>query len=150
MPPADGSAKLNGILCGDILMTAEKNLVSAYVEAFNRGDLEGLCKLFSPDAEICGVIGWGTMEQARPVWKDLIECLQINLQVEGMIAQGNVVAARFTERGRSVQAFRGAGPTGRSYEVVAMEWFEISNNRIQRRWGARDFANISRQLGLPT
>jgi predicted ester cyclase len=28
-----------------------------------------------------------------------------------------------------------------------MEWFEITGGRIRRRWGARDFAAQSRQLG---
>jgi hypothetical protein len=60
-------------------MTQGKDLVLAYVDAFNRGDLEGVCKLFAKDALIWGVFGWGTLEQARPVWKDLIECLQIQL-----------------------------------------------------------------------
>jgi hypothetical protein len=29
-----------------------------------------------------------------------------------------------------------------------MEWFTLKNGRIQSRWGARDFAAISRQLGM--
>jgi predicted ester cyclase len=30
-----------------------------------------------------------------------------------------------------------------------MEWFEIENGRIRRRWGARDGASQARQLGIP-
>jgi steroid delta-isomerase-like uncharacterized protein len=125
-----------------------KDVVLAYVDAFNGGDLEGVCRLFTTDALIWGVIGWGTIEQARPIWKDLIECLEIQLQVDAIIAEENTVAVRFTERGKSVRAFRGAGPTGRTYEITAMEWFELKDSLIHRRWGARDSAAQSRQLGF--
>jgi steroid delta-isomerase-like uncharacterized protein len=128
-------------------MSEEQDVVRAYVEAFNRGDLERLCRLFAPDALVWGVLGWGTIEQARPVWKDLMECLGIHLQVKGMIAEGNAVAVRYTERGTASREFRGMPATGKSYEMVAMEWFEIKDGLIHRRWGARDSASQSKQLG---
>ncbi|HVO48086.1 MAG TPA: nuclear transport factor 2 family protein [Steroidobacteraceae bacterium] len=130
-------------------MSANQDLVTRYVDAFNRGDLEGVCALFSPDALIWGVMGWGAVSVARPVWKDLIECLRMQLTVEDLICVGDTAAARYTERGTSAQAFRGLGPTGKSYEVTAMEWFVLKDGLIHRRWGARDSAAIFRQLGLP-
>jgi hypothetical protein len=33
-------------------------------------------------------------------------------------------------------------------EIVAMEWFIIENNRISRRWGARDSASQFRQMEI--
>jgi predicted ester cyclase len=30
-----------------------------------------------------------------------------------------------------------------------MEWFEIENGKIKRRWGARDAASQARQLDIP-
>ena len=53
--------------------------------------------------------------------------------------EGSSVAVRYTERGRSAKAFRGIGPTGKTYEVLAIEWFEFEGGKIVRRWGARDF-----------
>jgi steroid delta-isomerase-like uncharacterized protein len=129
-------------------MSDPKAVVLQYIYAFNRGDVNAVCKLFTEDALIWGVLGWGTVEQARSVWRDLVECLQIQFQVDAIIAEGSTVAVRFTERGKSVRAFRGAGPTGRRYELRAMEWFEIEGNLIRRRWGARDSAAQNRQLGF--
>ena len=129
-------------------MNTNKEVVLKYVEAFNSGDVDRVCSLFAQDAQIWGVLGWGTPEEARPIWKDLMECLQVELTVDAMIAEGNTVAVRYTERGKSVKAFRGAGPTNKSYELLAMEWFEIENGLVQRRWGARDSASQNRQLGF--
>jgi steroid delta-isomerase-like uncharacterized protein len=129
-------------------MTDIKQVVLAYIDAFNRGDLDGLCGLFAPDALISGVLGWGTVDRVRPVWKELIESLQINLHVDAIISEANMVAVRLIERGKSVRPFRGAGPTGRSYELTAMEWFELKDGLISRRWGVRDSASQNRQLGF--
>jgi len=132
-------------------MTSEdkKSVVRKYVAAFNRGDVEGVCRCFAPGAVVYGVLGWGDIIKARPIWEQLVNCFQMNLQLESMITEGNIVAARYTERGVFVQAFRGIEPTGKSYEVVAMEWFEVAENGIVRRWGARDSARIFTQMGIP-
>lgn len=125
-----------------------KAVVRAYVEAFNRGDLAGLKALLAPDAQIQGVLGRGTIERVEAVWRQLIEGYGIQLTVEEMIAEGERVAVRYTERGTFRAPAFGHEPTGRSYELVAMEWFEIRDGRIARRWGARDAASQARQLGI--
>jgi predicted ester cyclase len=91
----------------------------------------------------------GEVAKARPIWEQLVNCFEMKLQVEGMVAEGTTVAVRYTERGRFVRAFRGTEPTGKSYEAVTMEWFEIGEAGITRRWGARDSATIFRQMGIP-
>lgn len=126
-----------------------KRVVLEYVEAFNRGDLDALCQTFSPGALVYGVLGWGEVEKVKPIWHDLLRCFNINLQVESIIAEGDVVAVRYVERGKSVGSFRGGPITGQNYEVVAMEWFVVKDGRIDRRWGARDSAAMFKQMGLP-
>ncbi len=132
-------------------MDAENNkaIVCAYVEAYNRGDVDGVCRCFAPDAVIIGVLARGSPADARPVWEQLMRCFQMQLQLEAIVAEGDIVAVRYTERGRFAANFRGQAPTGKAYEIVAMEWFEIGENGIQRRWGTRDSAAIFRQMGIP-
>src|SRR5262245_36677272 len=127
-----------------------KDVVLAYVDAFNRGDLEALCALFAPDALVWGVLGWGNIDAVRPIWRELIDCLKMQLEVQAIVVEGDTVAVRYTERGTSVRDFRGAKATGRSYELIAMEWFVVRDGLIHRRWGARDSASQARQLGWST
>ena len=124
-------------------------VIAAYADAFNRGDLDGVCRLFAPDAQIFGVLGRGGVEQAKPIWTQLMACFGMQLRVEGIVAEGSTVAVRYTESGTFSQPFRGVAPTGKSYEVVAMEWFVFRDTLIFQRWGARDSATIFRQLGIP-
>ncbi len=127
----------------------KKSIVRAYVAAFNQGDIDGVCRCFTPDVLVYGVLGWGDLTKARPIWEQLVKCFQMNLQIESMVAEGEMVAVRYTERGKFVAPFRGVEPTGNSYEVVAMEWFELKDGGIVRRWGARDSAALFRQMGIP-
>lgn len=125
-----------------------KEVVRQYVDAFNRGDLPGLRALLADDAEIQGVMGKGIFEKISHVWQQLIEGYNMQLQIDGMIAEGDTVAVRYTETGTFTRPAFGHAPTGKSYELVAMEWFEIEDGKIKRRWGARDSASQLRQLGI--
>jgi steroid delta-isomerase-like uncharacterized protein len=128
---------------------ANKAVVQRYVEAFNQGDLPGLKSLLAENAVIQGVMGQGTIEKVETAWRQMIEGYGIQLQVEHMVAEGDLVAARYIERGTFKAPAFGQVPTGKSYELVAMEMFEIHEGKIKRRWGARDGASQARQLGLP-
>ena len=129
-------------------LEANRQLVRDYVAALNRFDMAALRAIFAPDALVHGVLGVGPLDVAEPVWRELHEGLAMELTIEDLAAEGDRVAARYTERGRFVGAFRGQAPTGRAYEVPAMEWFILREGRILRRWGARDFAAIKAQTGL--
>jgi steroid delta-isomerase-like uncharacterized protein len=124
-------------------------IVRAYVDAFNRGDLAALRSLFADDAQIQGVNGHALVDRALGVWRQLIEGYGMQLKIEELIAQGPLVAVRYLETGTFRAPAFGHQPTGKSYELVAMEWFEIDQGKIKRRWGARDSASQLRQLGVP-
>ncbi len=133
-------------------MTTEeenKQIVREYVRAFNAGDLPALRSLFAEEAEIQGVLGKGLMEKILPIWRQLIEGYGMQLTIEDICAEGDTVAVRYIERGTFRAPAFGREPTGKSYELVAMEWFLIRGGRIRQRWGARDAASQARQLGIP-
>lgn len=126
-----------------------KDLVLAYVEAFNAYDMKRLREIFAPDAKIWGVLGHGDLDFAEPIWGELHHGMEMRLEVLDLLVEGDKVAARYHETGRFVGPFRGlAGktPTGRRYEVPAIEWFETANGRITARWGARNSASIELQV----
>ncbi len=126
-----------------------KEIVLRYVDAFNRGDVDAVCACFAPGAVVQGVLGWGEIPQVRPIWEMLVTSFQMRLQIEAIVAEERMVAVRYTERGAFAGPFREHAPTGKQYEVVAMEWFQVGEGGIERRWGARDSAAIFRQVGIP-
>ncbi|MDQ4139524.1 MAG: ester cyclase [Bacteroidota bacterium] len=133
------------------MYTEEKNkqIVNQYVAAFNQGDLHTLQTLFAPEAVIQGVLGKGHMDKVMHIWEQLVSGLAMQLTIEEIITSGDLVAVRYTERGTFQGPFLGHAPTGKNYELVAMEWFVIRDGKIQQRWGARDHASQARQIGMP-
>jgi len=128
---------------------SHSHVVRLYVEAMNQGDWAALRSLFAPDAQIRGVLGWGGIEFAMPVWRELHDGLSMMLEVEDIVESAETVVVRYIERGRFVGPFRGLTglePTGSAYEVTAIEWFEFEGGKIARRWGARDFDRIRTQV----
>jgi predicted ester cyclase len=127
-----------------------KATVLAYVDALNCGDVAALAQLFTPDARIEGVTGSASIGEAMHVWRALHFGLNIHLQVDALTGEGDCVVVRYTETGRWTGPFFGmTEPTGNSFELTAMEWFEFQGERISRRWGVRDAASQARQAGFP-
>jgi predicted ester cyclase len=126
-----------------------KRLVAAYVAAFNNRNYEKLRTLFARNAIVYGVLGKGGLEVVIPIWRELHDGLGTQLHVDEIIAEGDTVAVRYTERGKFIGPFRGHAPTGQTYEIAAMEWFIVHGGKIVQRWGARDAMTIARQVGIP-
>src|SRR6476661_7242849 len=98
-----------------------KKVVRRYVDAFNRGDLAALRSLLADNAEIQGVMGKGLFDRVEPIWRQLIEGYGMQLRIEEMVAEGDKVAVRYTETGTFEAPAFGHEPTGKSYELVALE-----------------------------
>ena len=60
---------------------ARKAAVRRYVAAFNRGDVEGARAWLAPGAVVFGVLGWGEIAKARPIWEQLLRSFAMQLQV---------------------------------------------------------------------
>lgn len=134
------------------MLSIEQNraTVEAYASAINAGNFATLRTLFTPDARIEGVTGSATLDEAMIIWQALHGSLNMNLKIEAMVGEGDIVVVRFLESGRWTAPFLGmTEPTGKSFELVAMEWFELREGRIARRWGVRDAAAQARQVGFP-
>lgn len=130
--------------------TTNRETVLAYVQAMNEGDFTALRGLFSSTAMVQGVTGGGPVDAAMPVWKQLHESLHMELIVQSVVAEGDIVVVRYLERGRWTGPFMDfREPTGKSYELVAIEWFELKDGRIENRWGVRDGGSLARQVGFP-
>src|SRR5690348_6731420 len=95
-------------------LESNKEVVRRYVAAFNRGDGDALRDLFTPDAVLYGVLGSAGLDEALAVWRELHAAFGIALTVEEVIAEGDRVAVRYTERGTFAGPFRGKEPTGKA------------------------------------
>jgi predicted ester cyclase len=69
------------------------------------------------------------------------------LDIEGIIADGDMVAIRGTNSGTHEGEFAGILPTGKHYAVQHMHWFRVAEGKIAEHWAVRDDLCMRQQLG---
>jgi steroid delta-isomerase-like uncharacterized protein len=82
-----------------------------------------------------------TMETVRAGFPDFV------LLPREIIAEGDTVAVRMTQRGTHEGPFMGVEPTGRTFEIEAMGFVRIEDGKIVERWGIPDLFSLFQQLG---
>lgn len=71
-----------------------------------------------------------------------------SVTVEDVIAEGDKVAARVTNRGTNTGSFLGQPPTGRTAEWTTVAIFRVADGLLVERWGAIDAMALFAQLGF--
>jgi predicted ester cyclase len=65
-----------------------------------------------------------------------------------IVATDDHVAMRYTIGGTHQGEFQGAAPTGKSFEVSALQLARFENGRCVERWGSTDELGMMKQLGI--
>ncbi|GAB7093846.1 ester cyclase [Halolamina litorea] len=68
--------------------------------------------------------------------------------VEEMIAEGDTVAVRLTERGTHDGAMMGIDPTGKEFEHQTMAFMRFEDGRVAEWWVLPDSLGLMQQLGV--
>jgi steroid delta-isomerase-like uncharacterized protein len=135
-------------------VTVEENKVIAarFYEVYNKGDMELVDELFSPDfvgrdpddpsLERHGPEGVKRVVEAfRNAFPDLEGTL------EDQTAEDDKVVNRYTGRGTHRGEFLGVAPTGREVELSGVTIFRLSGGKIVEGWDFYDGLGLLRQLG---
>lgn len=131
------------------LLAANKELVRRHQEEiWNKGNMAAIDEFYAPDfvghfpfGESVGREGLrkqvASHRAAFPDWTE---------QIEEILAEGDLVAIRFTSRGTQRGEFRGISPTGRSVTIGEAAIFRIADGRIAEQWVFPDVGSLLEQL----
>jgi steroid delta-isomerase-like uncharacterized protein len=128
-------------------MSAEENkaLARRFLEAQASGDLDTLDELMAPDFVDRSVLpGQGSSREdyKRSVVDMLGAFSNISFTVVGQIAEGDLVASRFTGRSVHRGTFLGVAPTGDETPYSGMTFHRIADGKIAEEWGESDFLSV--------
>jgi len=70
------------------------------------------------------------------------------LTIEGEIAEGDTVAARWTSRGTHKGELMGIPPTGKQFTHDGMTFYRLNNAKIVEAWFVADILGQMQQLGV--
>src|SRR5262245_10620379 len=69
------------------------------------------------------------------------------IQIEAMVAEGDMVVSRYTVTATDTRGYMGRPPTGRAIRTSAMQMFRFANGKIVESWAERDDLGTLVQLG---
>ncbi|QKW38429.1 ester cyclase [Actinomadura sp. NAK00032] len=88
------------------------------------------------------------LAEARENYGELSAAFALRHRVDSMIAERELVAQRFTVRGRHVGEYRGLPPTGRTFEVTGQVTYRFQDGRIAESWFNVDMEGLREQLAI--
>jgi steroid delta-isomerase-like uncharacterized protein len=110
-----------------------------FEEVIPAGEPAAMRELFAPDfldhdplpGQPAGVEGAeyvvATMHTAHP---------DLRFTIDGLVAEADLVAVRWTMRGTNSAPLLGRPPTNRSVELSAIVMFRIADGKVAERWAA--------------
>ena len=108
-------------------------------EVMNAGRLEVVDELYTP------ALGSDARRWMTPFRESFPD---VPMEVVNLVAEGDIVAARFVCSGSHLGVWRGHAPTGRRFRVDEVYFFEFADGRIARAGGIEDTHRRLKQLGL--
>ena len=134
-------------------MTPEANrrVMHRFTEFINTANEKLAEELISPDA-VFHVPGRAEPVRGPAGYLEIIGMMRegfpdIQWTLEEMIAEGDMVAARFTMRGTHRGIFFGVPPTGKAIKVQAMNFYRLSGGRFVEERGQPDLLSLLQQIG---
>lgn len=128
-----------------------KAIYANYIQKlFNEGRFDLLDDLVTPDYKLNDPPPGkaGDVETLRQVVAMNRESFpDLNLSLDGMIAEADMVAARSTMTGTHQGEFFGVPATGKPIKVGGMTMVRIKDGRIAESWVKNDVMGIMKQIG---
>jgi len=85
------------------------------------------------------------MAEARG-WREAFPDLKIT--VDKQVAEGDLVAVRWTARGTNTGTGNGIPATGRTVQTMGTTLFRVADGRIAEEWTCADSLGLMKQLGM--
>lgn len=135
-------------------MSKEENIAAVKrwgAEVANQGKFDVLDDILAPNFvdhdpapdQGPGIEGLkGFLRTFRSAFPDL------STKVEELVASDDDVAMRYTMRGSHQGDFMGVPPTGKHFEVAALQIAKFKDGKCVERWGSTDELGILKQLGI--
>lgn len=128
-----------------------KDLVRTYIEkVWNSGTAEALVNLTTvdftyhlggqPSRDRAGLKQF--VEETRTAFPDW------RVQIESIVSEGQIVAARWRGEVTHLGPFHGVPATGRTISVTGINFYRLEDGKIAQEWEETDSLGMLRQLGM--
>jgi steroid delta-isomerase-like uncharacterized protein len=137
-------------------MSAEQNkatVLQFYEEVWNKGNVDFAFKVFAEDYirhDLRPTEALPGPEGQRKIVADFRAAFpDLRWNVDLILAEGDLVAGRWTATGTNTGPWGGAEPTGKRAEFSGVNVFRFANGKVVEIWNHRDDLGLREQLGAP-
>lgn len=139
----------------EIESSSEKQNATLFAEmvstVFNAGDVAAADGYFQPflvdhapwpgqSADVAGFkAGLAEMRASFP---------DFHVAIEHTVAEDDLLVVHSRMSGSHLGPFMGAGPSGKTFEIEAIDIVRMQDGRIAEHWGLIDTGSLAEQLGL--
>lgn len=124
-----------------------------YEEVWNQGHVDLAREIFAEDYVRHDLrptqAGPGGAGQARIAADFRRAFPDLKFQVDLMVAEGEVVGARWTAEGTHTGSWGGVEPTGKQARFSGVNFFRIRSGKVVEIWNHRDDLGLMQQVGVP-
>ncbi len=129
-------------------LETNKAVVREYITELDRGNFEIMDEVFAPDLT-CHSPGSPTM--GRQATMDFVKGAysafpDLQHTVEDLIAEGNRVVLRVTNRATHKGEFLGLPGTGKQVTITAIAIFRMADGKMAEIWEEADLAGLTQQI----
>lgn len=132
-------------------MSTEDNkaLVRAYIETWNRGDLEGMSKFWAPNMVHHTRMGSHDFREVVTIVADFMAAFpDLKFEIDDLVADGDRVASRMTARATHTGEYMGVPATGKTVSCSVFGIARIADGKLVEHWGVTDELHLMQQIGL--
>ncbi|MFI1572260.1 ester cyclase [Streptomyces anulatus] len=89
------------------------------------------------------------LAEATRLYREVREAFEVTHTAQSLVAEGDLVCARFVIHGRHAGDYRGNPPSGRAFETTDHVTLRFQQGRIAESWFNYDLAGALEQVGAP-
>jgi len=116
-----------------------------YIAALNAHEFDRMPEFIADSVTLNG--NPGTRADVMAVLKgDAVKVPDLRWRLDNLVVDGNRIGARLTNFGKPTQAWLGAEPTGKRFEVTEYAVYTVSNGRFIHMAAIHDSATMAKQL----
>jgi len=118
-----------------------------YEEVLNRGNLAEVDALMGPSVVMNGSQMSGEAIK-QMVTSSRVSFPDLQYKLDGIVAEGDTVAVRWSWRGTHQGVYRGTAPTWKQVKCTGMGFWRLENGKIAEHWSNIDHLGMLQQIGL--
>lgn len=123
------------------------DLVHRFAALCNAHDIAGFDSVIATDYRQHNPIVQDGLEGIRHGFAAFLEVFpDLAVTVDAVVAEGDLVSARFTWAGTHRAEFLGIAPTARTVRWTSSDWWRISGGTFAEHWDVVDWAGLTSQL----